>query len=84
MQEVLFKVGTIVDIVNETNEETEQYLIIGKRQYNPNSGNSWDYVGVPIGDGYKMNCKTESPYDNNNLYFFNHTDIQSEIKENKN
>jgi len=80
MEDVLYKVGTVVEVVNETNIETERYLIIGKRQYNPNSGNSWDYVGVPIDDGYKMNYKTEHPYDNNNLYFFNHIDIQNVIQ----
>lgn len=78
MQEVLFKVGTIVEIENHK-EELENHLIIGLRQYNPNSGRSWDYASVPLSDGYMMNCKTEHPYDNSNMYFFNHTDINKII-----
>lgn len=79
MQEVLFKIGIVVDVETHK-EETERFLIIGLRQYNPHSGKSWDYVGVPYPDGYSMNCKTEQPYANNNFYFFNHIDIQKIIE----
>lgn len=78
MEEVLFNIGTVVDVETHK-EEIERYIIIGKRQYNPNSGRSWDYIGVPVNEGYYMNCKTQQPYDNNNLYFFNHTDIKEEV-----
>ena len=73
-KEVLFDIGTVVSIETKENE-SESYLIIGKRAYNPNSGKSWDYIGVPMDEGYKMENKTENPYEKSNMYFFNHMDI---------
>jgi len=76
MMDILLDVGTIVNALNE-DEEIQKYLIIGKRQYNPNSGKCWDYISVPLPAGYTMHTKCEHPYENNNMYFFNHTDIRS-------
>lgn len=78
MQEVLFPIGTIVEITNN-NENIVKYLIIGVRQYSPHSGKAWDYIAIPYPEGYCMNCKSTNPYDDNNLYFFNHTDIENII-----
>lgn len=79
-KEVLLEIGNIVLVVEEDGKSANKYLIIGKRQYNPNSGKSWDYAGVPLEEGYRMENKKEHPYEWSNMYFFNHTDIV-EIKE---
>lgn len=73
-KEVLLDIGTVVSVETKENE-SESYLIIGKRAYNPNSGKSWDYIGVPMDEGYEMENKTENPYEKSNMYFFNHMDI---------
>lgn len=77
--EVLFDIGTVVDAETENKGEYKKYLIIGKRAYNPNTGNSWDYVSVPYEEGFKINNKADHPYEFNNLYFLNHTDIRERI-----
>jgi hypothetical protein len=77
-----------INIANEFMKERDQWhrealtyaAQLGNRQYNPNSGKSWDYIGVPLKGGYWMNCKVEHPHDNTNLYFWNHTDIQKVIR----
>lgn len=77
MKDVLFGIGTVVEAETEQDGQFCEYLIIGKRAYNPRSGKSWDYIGVPLPDGFKMISTCERPYENTNLYFFNHTDIRS-------
>jgi len=77
--DVLLDVGIIVRVETEAEDEFQNYLIIGKRAYNPYSGKSWDYIGVPINEGYKMDNKQEHPYENSNMYFFNHTDIEKVV-----
>lgn len=82
MKDVLLDIGKIVEAETENEGEFSTYLIIGKRIYSPNSGKSWDYIGVPHEKGFQMVNKCEHPFENTNLYFFNHTDIRSEQHEN--
>ncbi len=77
MRDVLLNIGAVVDTETEHEGEFAAYLIIGKRVYNPNSGKSWDYIGVPIDRGFEMCNKCEHPFENTNLYFFNHSEIRS-------
>jgi hypothetical protein len=67
MIDPLFDVGTIVTAETEIEGEFAIYLIIGKRAYNPNSGKSWDYISVPLPEGFVMNNKANVPYENTNL-----------------
>lgn len=71
----LLSVGRIVTATEVNGRDTAQYLIIGKRQYNPESGRCWDYIGVPFPEGFYQQPKYEGKLCGTNVYWFNHTDI---------
>lgn len=84
LNEVLLDIGGVVKA--DVSDKIGVYMIVGKRVLNPNSLRVWDYMAVPYPEGYK-----NSPYrngdneieTNENVVFFNHTDIeviQSEVR----
>lgn len=80
MKDILHPIGTIVEVEN-TAEELERYVIIGRRMINPFSMKSWDYISVPYETGLKRVFNTNGRFDYDDFFYFNHYDIKRLIKE---
>ena len=85
-KDILLPVGTIILARQKDETEAEKYMIIGKRCFNPESGNVWDYITVPFPKGfYRIKGKQYFKEDNENGYFsnyfyLNHYDIDGIVK----
>lgn len=78
MDEFLFPVGSIV-IVENTDEELNNYLIIGHRVINHFSMKAWDYISVPYPQGFTRHFKSNKDFDHDDYFYFNHYNIDKLI-----
>ena len=71
MKEVLLPIGTIIKGRVRIDDDLEDWMIIGRRAVNPDTGKAWDYVSVPHPEGY-VRSNAGFP----NFYYFNHYEIE--------
>ncbi|MEC0393101.1 DUF4176 domain-containing protein [Bacillus subtilis] len=85
MNDVLLPIGSVFKAKepggSEESEDAIEYIIIGKRAINPNTMRAWDYIVVPLHEGFKNEYTKHREEWENNTVFFNHIDIEEIVKQ---
>lgn len=82
MIEVLLNIGSIIEVENSDNE-TETYLIIGRRIINHESMKAWDYVSVNYSTGLVRHFNTKKEFAGDDFFYCNHPDIDKVVYDAK-
>ena len=77
-----YPVGAVVkatfnSLYNKDEDKDETVIVIGHRIQCPRTKKVWDYVCVPLLEGFQLDYNDNS----NNVMFFNHEDITVIVRE---
>lgn len=82
MKDNLLPIGSVVVVENTENQPCE-YLVIGHRIINPFSMKSWDYISVEYPQGLRRIFNEKKEHDHDNFFYFNHFNIDKIIHRHK-